>query len=107
MKPTKVLLLLAAIALAGSSTARAGQLTDDEQRSLRDRIQVHYDVVPLTDSPPRPKTRAKDVRLIEIPGRSIEINGATVTGELREHWRRRRRDPCGSIQANSALFQEV
>jgi hypothetical protein len=86
MKPTKVLLLLVAITLGAASVARAGQLTDDEQRTLRDRLQARYDVVPLSDGVAlRPKTRMKDVRLIEIADGSIVINGATVTGrELRE-----------------------
>lgn len=86
MKSTKIVLLLVALSLTAASAARGGQLTDDEQRALRDRIQERYDVVPLSDGVAlRPKTRSKDVRLIEITDGSIVINGATVTGrELRE-----------------------
>lgn len=86
MKPRNVLLLLVALTLAAAPAVRAGQLTEDEQRSLRDRIQARYDVVPLSDGVAlRPKSRTKDVRLIEVEDGSILINGATVTGrELRE-----------------------
>lgn len=86
MKSTKIALLLVALSLTAASAARGGQLTDDEQRALRDRIQERYDVVPLSDGVAlRPKTRSKDVRLIEITDGSIVINGTTVTGrELRE-----------------------
>jgi hypothetical protein len=86
MKSRTVLLLLVAITFAAASGARAGQLTEDEQRSLRDRIQARYDVVPLIDGVAlRPKTRNPNVRLIEIDEGAIAINGTTVTGrELRE-----------------------
>jgi hypothetical protein len=79
-------LLLVAITLAAGSPGLAGQLTDDEQRTLRERVQARYDVVPLTDGVAlRPKTRGGDVRLIEIAEGAIAINGTTVTGrELRE-----------------------
>jgi hypothetical protein len=74
------------LTLAAAMPARAGQLTDDEQRGLRDRVQARYDVVPLTGGVAlRPKARRGDVRLIEIADGSIAINGTTVTGrELRE-----------------------
>jgi hypothetical protein len=86
MRARIALLLLVAITLAAGSPARAGQLTDDEQRALRDRVQARYDVVPLTDGVAlRPKKRGGDVRLIEIAEGAIAINGTTVTGrELRE-----------------------
>jgi hypothetical protein len=85
IKILKILLLLVAISLTAAS-ARGGQFTDDEQRALRDAVQARYDVVPLSDGVAlRPKTRTKDVRLIEIADGSIVINGTTVTGrELRE-----------------------
>lgn len=79
------LLLLVAVVLAAVAAPSAGQLTDDEQRALRERVQARYDVVPLTDGLAlRPKRRG-DVRLIEISEGAIAINGTTVTGrELRE-----------------------
>jgi hypothetical protein len=86
MKSTKIVLLLVALSLTAASAARGGPHTHHEQRALRDRIQARYDVVPLSDGVAlRPKTRSKDVRLIEITDGSIVINGTTVTGrELRE-----------------------
>ena len=86
MRARTALLLLVAITLAAGSAALAGQLTDDEQRALRERVQARYDVVPLTDGLAlRPKKRGGDVRLIEIAEGAVTINGTTVTGrELRE-----------------------
>ena len=62
---------------------------DDDRSSLRQRIEGSYDVVPLSDGvalrPRASSTRLKDVRLIEIAGGTISINGSVVTGsELRE-----------------------
>jgi hypothetical protein len=64
----------------------AQQLSPDEARVLRTRIEQRFDVVPLTDGIAlRPKTRRGDVRLIEIGDGPIAVNGAAVTGrELRE-----------------------
>lgn len=79
-----VLLLL--IALAAATVAGAAQqLSEDDQRSLRTRIEDRYDVVMLSDGIGlRPKTRTGDLRLIEITD-TIAINGEPVTGrELRE-----------------------
>jgi hypothetical protein len=63
----------------------AQQLSDDEQRTLRDRIEQRYDVVPLTGGVAlTPKSRSNDVRLIEITD-TIAINGVAVSGrELRD-----------------------
>ena len=57
----------------------------DEQRTLRDRIEQRYDVVPLTGGVAlRPKSRMDDVRLIEITD-TIAVNGVAVSGrELRD-----------------------
>lgn len=81
--------LLLTIATAAGGAIAAAQLTDDERTALRDRIQSRYDVVPLTDGIAlRPKTRSGDVRLIEIAGGSISINGGVVSGrELQERLR--------------------
>src|SRR4029450_3029193 len=64
----------------------AQQLSPDEARVLRTRIEQRFDVVPLTDGIAlRPKTRRGDVRLIEIGDGPIAVNGGAVTGrELRE-----------------------
>ena len=63
----------------------AQQLSDDEQRTLRDRIEQRFDVVPLTGGVAlTPKSRMNDVRLIEITD-TIAINGVAVSGrELRD-----------------------
>ncbi len=86
MRARIAVLSLVVLTLAAVPAARAGQLTDDEQRALRERIEARYDVVPLTGGVAlRPKKRAGNVRLIEIADGSIAINGTTVTGgELRE-----------------------
>ncbi len=80
------LLLFVALLAAAAAASSAGQLTGDEQRTLRERVQARYDVVPVTDGLAlRPKRRAGDVRLIEISDGTIAINGTTVTGrELRD-----------------------
>lgn len=66
--------------LAINAGAAGQQLTEDERQDLRQRIGQRYDVVPLTDGIAlRPKTRVRDVRLIEITD-TIAINGTPVTG---------------------------
>ncbi len=57
-----------------------------EQRDLRSRIEEHYEVVPSSNAIALvPKTRDRDVRLIDISQGVIAINGVTVTGkELRD-----------------------
>jgi hypothetical protein len=64
----------------------ATQPGDDDRRALRAHIEERYDVVPLSDGIAlRPKTRARDVRLIEIANGTIAINGVPVSGrELRD-----------------------
>jgi hypothetical protein len=86
MRARIVLSLLVVMTLAATPPAGAGQLTGDEQRALRERIEARYDVVPLTGGVAlRPKKPGGDVRLIEIAEGSIAINGTIVTGrELRE-----------------------
>jgi hypothetical protein len=63
----------------------AQRLPADEQQALRARIEQRYDVVRLTNGVAlTPKTRAGDVRLIEISD-TIAVNGVPVTGrELRD-----------------------
>lgn len=81
-----VAVLLAILVLAGVA-ALAQQPSEEQQRELRTRIEERFDVVPLTDSLAlRPKTRMRDVRLIEISADgSVAINGEPVTGrEIRE-----------------------
>lgn len=66
--------------------ASAAQMSADDQRALRERIEQRYDVVPLSEGIAlRPRTRSGDVRLVEIADGGIAINGDAVTGrELRE-----------------------
>ena len=78
--------VLLAVIITAASAAAAAQLSPEEQRSLRTRLEERYDIVPLTDGVAfRPKTRIPDVRLIEISDVAVSVNGAAVTGrELRE-----------------------
>ncbi len=78
--------VLLAVIITAASAAAAAQLSPEEQRSLRTRLEERYDIVPLTDGVAfRPKTRIPDVRLIEISDGAVSVNGAAVTGrELRE-----------------------
>ena len=77
---------LVMIGLAATVAVVAQQLSTDEARALRTRIEERFDVVPLTDGLAlRPKTRRGDVRLIEIADGAIAVNGTAVSGrELRE-----------------------
>jgi hypothetical protein len=79
--------LLLVLMLVAASTAIAGaQAPTDEQRALRTRIEAKYDVVPLSDGVAlRPKARTPDLRLIEVSGGGIIVDGTPVTGrELRD-----------------------
>lgn len=80
-------ILLTALALGGATLVAQAAQGDEQQRALRTRVEERFDVVPLTDGVAlRPKSRIRDVRLIEIASDgAISINGAPVTGsELRE-----------------------
>ena len=83
-----VVLLVTAAGLAASAAAQtgagAGRLAP-EQRTLGERIERRYDVLPLQNGLAlRPKDRVRDVRSIELSDGAIAINGAPVTGsELR------------------------
>jgi cytoskeletal protein CcmA (bactofilin family) len=81
-----IALVILTLLVTGSAAIARQQLSADEQRTLRTRIEQRFDVVPLTDGVAlRPKTRLRDVRLIEVTDGSILINGVAVTGqELRE-----------------------
>lgn len=85
MKRWIVLTLLALLTTTSAALAWQ-QPSSDDQRELRARLEQRFDVVPLTDGVAlRPKSRVRDVRLIEITDGSILVNGVTVTGqELRE-----------------------
>jgi hypothetical protein len=78
--------LLSIVALAAGAAVTAAQLPTDEQRALRTRIEERYVVVPLDDGVIlRPRAQMRDVRLVEIAGGTVSVNGATVSGrELRE-----------------------
>jgi hypothetical protein len=87
MKRWPLVVVLTLIALTALSAGRAdAQSTADERRALRARIEQRFDVVPLTDGVAlRPKTRVRDVRLIEVTDDAILVNGVAATGrELRE-----------------------
>jgi hypothetical protein len=79
------LTVMAAVMLALGGIART-QERDDENRPLRERLERRYDIVALSDGVGlRPKTRANDVRLIEITAGAVLVNGSAVTGrELRD-----------------------
>jgi hypothetical protein len=81
---TFVLILLVLAAVQSAPAARQAQ--DEDARALRARLEERFDVVPLADGVAlRPKSRIKDVRLIEISDGAVLVNGAVVTGgELRE-----------------------
>ncbi|MEO8075782.1 MAG: polymer-forming cytoskeletal protein [Acidobacteriota bacterium] len=82
---SRIVLLMTIALLAAVVRAPAQGLSPDEQQALRARIEQRYDIVPLTDGVGlRPKSRTKDVRLIEVSD-TIAINGVPVSGrELRE-----------------------
>jgi hypothetical protein len=87
MNRSITLAVMLVVMVAGATPASTqGQLDEQQRRALRTSIDEHFDVVPLTDGIAlRPKTRLRDVRLIEISDGTIAINGAPVTGrELRE-----------------------
>ncbi len=74
------------IIAAAAAAAAAAQVPTEEQRDLRSRIEAKYEVVPLSDGLAlRPKSRSRDIRLIEVAGGGIAIDGVSVTGrELRD-----------------------
>jgi hypothetical protein len=84
-KSLRWLTVMAAVVLALGGIART-QGRDDDTRALRERLERRYDVVALSDGVGlRPKTRAGDVRLIEITAGAVLVNGSAVTGrELRD-----------------------
>ena len=88
MKNRYPLLLAAALLAVTAGGVTARQMSDDEQRSLRTRIEQRYDVLPFPDVIAlRPKDRSSDVRLIEISD-TIAIDGVQVSGrELRDRLR--------------------
>ena len=73
-----VMLALGGIALT--------QARDGDTRALRERLERRYDIMALSDGVGlRPKTRAGDVRLIEVTAGAVLVNGTAVTGrELRD-----------------------
>src|SRR5687767_4246179 len=78
MKRCEVVILALMFTL-GIATIAVAQ--DAEQRALRSRVEERFDVVPLTDGIAlTPKTRTRDVRLIEVSRGVISINGTPVTG---------------------------
>lgn len=67
-------------------TAHVASPQPAERDDLRSRVEERYNVVPLADGIAlTPKTRTRDVRLIEISQGVITINGTPVSGrELRD-----------------------
>ena len=77
------------LAMAAATAGVAAQPATSDRGELRERIEQHYDVVPLSDGialrPRDSQARSRGVRLIEIAGGAIAVNGVAVTGrELRE-----------------------
>lgn len=77
---------LVVLAVTLTVDAAAAQTLTDDQRALRSRIEDRFDIVPLTNGIAlTPKSRMRDVRLIEISEGVISVNGTAVSGrELRE-----------------------
>ena len=78
--------ILLTIGLAATVLNASTQLSPDEQRSLRTRIEDRFEVVPLGEGVGlRPRSPMRDVRLIEVSDGIVAINGNPVSGrELRE-----------------------
>ena len=85
MKRWTLVFLTAALVSVADMPALS-QSISKEQRDLRSRIEERYEVVPSSNAIALvPKTRERDVRLIDISQGVIAINGVTVTGkELRD-----------------------
>ena len=86
---TAVVIITLAGALWASAVPTAAstrQMSSDDQRALRARLEGRFDIVGVTDGVAlRPKTPLRDVRLIVISDGVIQINGSPVSGaELRE-----------------------
>lgn len=86
MKKLTGCVLALVITAAAVPAAAAPQAPTDDQRELRARIEAKYEVVPFSDGLAlRPRTRTRDVRLIEVAEGGITIDGESVTGrELRD-----------------------
>ncbi len=86
MRARAAVLLALCLAAAAAPAGASGQLSPDEARALRARVEERYVIVPLGDGVAlSPKARNRDVRLIEVSEGGIAVNGAAVTGrELRE-----------------------
>ena len=84
-KSLRWLTVMAAVMLALGGIART-QARDGDPRALRERLERRYDIVALSDGVGlRPKSRAGDVRLIEVTAGAVLVNGSAVTGrELRD-----------------------
>ena len=81
--------VLSILAMAGMGAAIVAQSGTVDRQALRARIEQRYEVVVFSDAltlrPRDPAQRAKRVRLIDVTGGTIALDGATVTGgELRE-----------------------
>jgi hypothetical protein len=85
MKRLTMLLVVAVVPLV-ASVIEARQMSPEDRQGLRSQIEARYDVVPLSDGIAlRPKTRIRDVRLVEISDAGIAINGEPASGrDLRE-----------------------
>ena len=81
------MIVVAMIIASAGAPLIARQTPGEEQRqALRTQIEARFNVVPVTEGIAlTPKTRMRDVRLIEITDAGIAINGGAVTGrELRD-----------------------
>jgi hypothetical protein len=81
----RLIIVCLAVFLTAIATV-AAQVSSDEMRSLRTRIEERFDVVALGEGIGlRPKSPLRDVRLIEISDGAVAINGNPLSGrELRE-----------------------
>jgi hypothetical protein len=86
MKRWTAAAFLALFAAVAATVLAAAQVPADEPEALRARLEERFDVLPVTGGIAlRPKTRVRDVRLIEVTDDGVLVNGVVVTGrELRE-----------------------
>lgn len=78
---TAVAILLAGALSVPAAGAGARQMSSEDQRALRVRLEQRFDVVRVTDGVAlRPKSPMRDVRLIVVTDGTIQIDGTPVSG---------------------------
>ena len=78
---TAVAILLAGAISVPAAGAGARQMSSEDQRALRARLEQRFDVVRVTDGVAlRPKSPMRNVRLIVVTDGTIQIDGTPVSG---------------------------